>query len=101
MRADGGIAAQSGGITLTAKPIVGNYILDFGGQVTGKLIVASSAVAGGDTGFRGAVVAAPCGGGAEGFTCSAGNDANHVFVATQNAGETTTADHSFYIAVIG
>ena len=51
--------------------------------------------------MRGAVIAGPCGGPPEGLACSAGNDANHVFIATTPAGEAGTADHSFYIAVIG
>jgi len=64
------------------------------------LVVASGGVAN-DSAFRGAVVAGPCGGGAQGITCPAGNDANHVEVFTQNAGETATEDHAFYISVIG
>jgi hypothetical protein len=91
---------QSGGITLTAKPGAGQYILDFGSSVAGKLILASSAHAN-DLAFRGVVSAGPCGGGAEGSTCPAGNDANHVRVFTDNAGESDTVDHSFYVAVIG
>ena len=100
VRPDGGIAAQSGGITLTAKPNSGQYILDFGSSVAGKLIVASSGHAN-DIAFRGVVSAGPCGGGAEGSTCPAGNDANHVRIFTDNAGETATEDHAFYIAVFG
>src|SRR6266508_3327130 len=34
VRPDGGIAAQSGGITLAAKPGAGTYILGFGSAVT-------------------------------------------------------------------
>jgi hypothetical protein len=100
VRPDGGIAAQSGGVTLTAKPTAGQYILDFGSSVAGKLIVASSGQAN-DITFRGVVSAGPCGGGAEGSTCPAGNDANHVRVFTDNPGETATEDHAFYIAVFG
>jgi hypothetical protein len=92
--------AQSGGITLTAKPGAGEYILDFGSSVTGKLILASSAHAN-DLFFRGVVSAGPCGGGTEGSACPAGNDASHVRVFTDNAGESATADHSFYVAVVG
>jgi hypothetical protein len=64
------------------------------------LIVASSAHAN-DLNFRGTVSAGPCGGGSEGSTCPAGNDANHVRVFTDNPGETDTEDHAFYVAVIG
>ena len=45
VRADGGIAAQSGGITLAAKPSAGTYILTVGSAVTGKPILASGAYA--------------------------------------------------------
>jgi hypothetical protein len=100
VRPDGGIAAQSGGITLTAKPGAGQYILNFGSAVTGKLIIASSAHAN-DLTFRGVVSAGPCGGGAEGSVCPAGNDTNNVRVFTDNAGETATEDHAFYVAVVG
>ena len=99
VKADGTIVAQSGGITLTAKPGIGQYILDFGAAVTGHLIIASSAHAS-DLNFRGTVSAGPCGGTAEGSACASGNDTNHVRVFTDNAGESSTADHSFYIAVI-
>jgi hypothetical protein len=101
VRADGGIAAQSGGITLTAKPTAGQYILDFGSAVTGKLILTSSAHAGGDLAFRGTVSAGPCNSSAEGSTCPAGNDTSHVRIFTNNAGNTANADHAFYIAVFG
>ena len=46
VRADGGIAAQSGGITLAAKPTSGTYILSFGAAVNGKVILASGGYAG-------------------------------------------------------
>jgi hypothetical protein len=100
VRPDGGIVVQSGGITLTAKPSAGQYILDFGSSVAGKLILASSAHAN-DLLFRGVVSAGPCGGSAEGSVCPAGNDANHVRVFTDNPGETATEDHAFYVAVVG
>jgi hypothetical protein len=99
VKPDGTIVAQSGGITLTAKPTAGQYILDFGAPVTGHLIIASSAHAS-DLGFRGTVSAGPCGGTAEGSACPSGNDTNHVRVFTDNPGESSTEDHSFYVAVI-
>jgi len=100
VRPDGGIVAQSGGISLTAKPGAGQYILNFGSPVAGRLIIVSSGLAN-DLAFRGVVSAGPCGGGAEGSVCPAGNDVNHVRVFTDNPGETLTQDHSFYVAVIG
>ena len=39
VRPDGGIAAQSGGITLAAKPSAGTYILRIGSTVTGRPIL--------------------------------------------------------------
>jgi hypothetical protein len=100
VRPDGGIVAQSGGITLTAKPTAGQYILNFGSSVAGRLIIASLGHANDQT-LRGTATAGPCGGGAEGSVCPAGNDANHVRVFTANAGNTATEDHSFYVAVVG
>jgi hypothetical protein len=100
VRADGTIIAQSGGISPTAKPATGSYILNFGGQVTGKLILALSANAA-DVGDRGTVSAGPCGGGAEGSVCPAGNDANHVRVITRRPGNQVAGDFPFYVAVIG
>jgi hypothetical protein len=96
----GSIVAQSGGITVTAKPGPGQYILDFGSAVAGKLILVSSGRAS-DPDFRGAVSAGPCGGTAEGSVCSVGNDSNHVQVITNNPGGTAREDHSFYVAVVG
>jgi len=100
VRPDGGIVAQSGGITLAAKPAAGRYILNFGSAVTGKLILASLGFAN-DTNFRGVTLAGPCGGGTEGLTCPTSNDANHVFVYTSDTNNVTAEDHAFYITVIG
>ena len=100
VRPDGGIVAQSGGISLAAKPSPGRYILNFGSSVAGKPVLASNGLAA-DGGFRGAIVAGPCGGGTEGIVCPAGNDINHVFVGTQATNNATGEDHAFYVAVIG
>ena len=96
----GSIVVQSGGITVAAKPGPGQYILNFGSAVAGKLIIASSGRAN-DQDFRGVVSAGPCGGTTEGAVCSVGNDANHVQVITNNSGETAREDHAFYVAVVG
>jgi hypothetical protein len=101
VRPDGGIVAQSGGITLAAKPTPGRYILNFGSAVTGKLILVSNGRAGPDTSFRGTPTAGPCGGGTEGSTCAASDNANHVFVYTSAPDNIVAEDHSFYVAVIG
>jgi hypothetical protein len=100
VRADGTIIAQSGGVSPTAKPSVGAYILDFGSAVAGKLIIASSANTA-DLGDRGTVSVGMCGGTTEGSTCPAGNDTSHVRVITRKAGDSIAEDHPFYVAVIG
>src|SRR5215208_2795938 len=64
VRPDGGIAAQSGGITLAAKPSAGTYILSFGSQVSGRPIIASAGYAADSSDSRGETSAGPCGGGA-------------------------------------
>ena len=96
----GSIVAQSGGVTVAAKPGPGQYILNFGSSVAGKLILASSGRAN-DPEFRGTTSAGPCGGTTEGAVCTVGNDTNHVQVITNNPGETAREDHSFYVAVVG
>jgi hypothetical protein len=96
----GSIVVQSGGVTVAAKPGPGQYILNFGAVIAGKLIIVSSGRAS-DPEFRGVVSAGPCGGTTEGAVCSVGNDTNHVQVITNNPGETAREDHAFYIAVVG
>src|SRR4051812_2879741 len=101
VRADGGIAAQSGGITLAAHPSSGTYILSFGSQITGKPILASGGYAGDAGDQRGETSAGPCGGGSEGRTCPTGFDStSNVFVQTRENGG-NPSDHSFYVAVFG
>jgi hypothetical protein len=97
VRPDGGIAAQSGGITLAAHPSGGTYILNFGSAVTGHPILASGAYAG-DTGDqRGETTAGPCGGGSEGRTCPTGFDTtSHVFIQTRT-NDGLPGDHAFYV----
>jgi hypothetical protein len=100
VRADGGIAAQSGGITLAAKPGTGTYVLSIGSTVTGKVILASGGYAADASDQRGETTAGPCAGGTEGRTCPTSDNASSVLVETRNdAG--APADHAFYIAVFG
>ncbi len=100
VRPDGGIAAQSGGITLAAKPSAGTYILSIGSTVTGKPILASGGYAADASDQRGETTAGPCGGGAEGRTCPTSDNTSTIFVETRsNAG--TPADHAFYVAIFG
>jgi hypothetical protein len=100
VRPDGGIAAQSGGITLAAKPSAGTYILSIGSAVSGKPILASGGYAADASDQRGETTAGPCGGGAEGRTCPTSDNTSTIFVETRsNAG--TPADHAFYVAIFG
>jgi hypothetical protein len=100
VRSDGGIAAQSGGITLAAKPGAGTYILTIGSTVAGHAVLAAGAYANDAADLRGAVSAGPCGGGAEGRTCPVSDTTSSVYVQTRdNAG--SPADHAFYIVVFG
>jgi hypothetical protein len=101
VRADGGIVAQSGGISLTAKPGVGDYVLAFGSVVAGKPIATSAAFAGGASTVRGVVTAGPCGSATEGATCPVADDTSHVRVITKAADNTANADAPFYIVVFG
>jgi hypothetical protein len=100
VRADGGIAAQSGGITLAAKPSAGVYILSIGSAVTGKPILASGGYAADAGDQRGETTAGPCGGGAEGRTCPTSDNTSSVFVQTRN-NDGFPSDHAFYVAVLG
>jgi hypothetical protein len=100
VRADGGIAAQSGGITLAAKPGAGTYILSVGSVVAGKPILSSGAYAADASDQRGETTAGPCGGGSEGRTCPASDNTSTIFVETRSNGG-SPADHAFYVAVIG
>ena len=99
VKPDGTIAAQSGGVTLSSHS-AGQYILDFGGAINTKLVVASPGFSN-DSNQRGTVVAGPCGGTAEGFACPANNDTNHVLVRTYSPANAVLEDHSFYVAVVG
>jgi len=100
VRADGGIAASSGGITLAAKPGAGQYLLNFGSSNAGKLVLASSGYAGNHTDNRGETSAGPCGNPADGLTCSASDNNNTVLIQTRSAAG-ALEDHSFYVAVFG
>jgi hypothetical protein len=98
VRADGGIAAQSGGITLAAKPGTGAYLLNFGAAVTGHPILVSNGNANDLSDQRGAGTAGPCGGGTEGRACPTSDNSSTIFVQMRdNVG--APADRSFYIVV--
>jgi hypothetical protein len=97
----GTIAAQSGGISVRR---VGNgyYVVNFGVDVTGKAILASSARTGDDRTGRGVVAAGPCTTTSQtGDNCATGNDPRFVGVFTYNGPGSEPENHSFYVAVIG
>jgi len=99
--ANGTIAAQSGGITVRR---VGNgyYVVNFGVDVGGKAILASSARTGDDRSGRGVVAAGPCTTSSDaGDNCATGNDARFVGVYTYNGPGSEPENHSFYVALIG
>jgi hypothetical protein len=101
VRPDGGIAAQSGGITLAAHPSTGNYILRFASAVVGRPILTSGAYAGDSADQRGETTAGPCGGGSQGRNCPSGfNTPSNVFVQTRSSGG-APANHAFYLGVFG
>ncbi len=100
VNAGGTIVAQSGGISITSHAGPGVYVLDFGGAVNAKLLLASASAA--NAGLRGTVIVSPCGGPPTGFAaCAVGGDNNHVVVFTSNAANTATVDESFYVAAVG
>jgi hypothetical protein len=101
VRADGGIAAQSGGISLAAHPSTGNFFLNFGSATAGHPILSSGAYAGDAGDQRGETTAGPCGSPNEGRTCPTGFDTtSHVWIQTRT-NDGIPSDHSFYVAVLG
>jgi len=100
VKSDGSIQAQSGGWSLTSHPSSGAYIFSPGEVVTGKLVLASFSPASDASLNRASIIAGPCGGSPEGFSCSAGNDTSHVGIVTESA-SAVPADKSFYIAIVG
>jgi hypothetical protein len=97
--ADGTIAGQSGGITVR-RVGGGYYVVNFGVDVSGKAILASSARTG--AAGRGVVAAAPCTTSSQaGDNCATGNDPRFVGVYTYESGGTQPVDNAFYVALLG
>jgi hypothetical protein len=95
----GAIAGQSGGITVR-RVGGGYYVVNFGVDVSGKAILASSARTG--SAGRGVVAAAPCTTSSQaGDNCITGNDPRFVGVFTYDGGGTQPVDNAFYVALIG
>ena len=98
----GTIVLQSGGIAVTHFS-TGVYIVNFGEDVSRRLIVAIPGTVG-DASFRGTVVTSSCAPPATtaGLVgCPATNPQNYVFVGELNSGDAATGDHGFYVAAIG
>jgi len=100
IKADGTILASSGGWSLTAHPSAGSYIFAPGTTVTDKLVLASYSPAQDTTFNRGGIIAGPCGGSPQGFTCASGNDTSHIQIVTLTS-VGTAADRSFYVSIFG
>ncbi|HXY84002.1 MAG TPA: hypothetical protein VEH52_00855 [Gaiellaceae bacterium] len=101
VKPDGTIVAQSGGITLVSHLASGQYILGMGGDVSGKLVLASGGNAGDSSDQRGETTASPCGGTTDGHTCvTPYNSTSNLEVETRNDAN-LPADHSFYVGVFG
>ncbi len=99
---NGTIALQSGGISIS-HTTTGVYIVNFGENVSRRLIVAIPGTVN-DPSFRGTVVASSCAPPATSpglIDCPAANPGNYVFVGELNSGDTVTGDHGFYIAAVG
>jgi hypothetical protein len=100
VRADGGIAAGTSGVTLAAKPSAGQYLVNIGASAAGKLVIASSGYAGNHVSNRGETSAGPCGNPSDGLTCATSDNNNTVLVQTRSPAG-VLEDHAFYVAVIG
>ena len=94
---DGGLAAQSGGISVI-HPFTGGYYVNFGSSVSGKAVAVTNAYRDTDGGVRGAPLTTLCGSGGEGSGCSVSNNTSTVYVGTFSAGG-VAENHAFYIAV--
>jgi hypothetical protein len=101
----GGIARQSGGITVT-NPSPGIYLVDFGVDVSHQLITVSDAVVN-DGSFRGVSIAGTCGD-VDTFSptfCTAvlgaTTPANDAVVFTTDSTNANEVNHSFFISAIG
>jgi hypothetical protein len=97
--ASGTIVGQSGGITVR-RVGGGYYVVNFGVDVSGKAILASSARTGAEG--RGVVAAGPCTTSSQtGDNCVTGNDPRFVGVFTYDGPGTQPIDNAFYVALIG
>jgi hypothetical protein len=102
-RADGTIVIQSGGITST-RSAAGAYRLDFGEDVSRRLLLATQAPAGDDFAFRGTVIVGSCSppaGSTSLIGCNVPNPQNSVAVFTLNTANSALEDHSWYVTEIG
>jgi hypothetical protein len=98
--ADGSIAEQSGGISLTTVG-TSDYFIDMGTQVTGHALLATISQKGGGYGAK--ILASPCGPFPDGNDCSgsigspANADGRHVHVYIADG--TTSSPQPFYLVM--
>jgi hypothetical protein len=102
VNSNGTIAAQSGGVSLTAASGAGGYVLDLGTLSTSRPLIATPSSK--DNVF-GTVQVAPCGEGSQGVNCASvgsADNANHVLVQTTtiSGGSVSAAPHAFYIELL-
>jgi hypothetical protein len=98
VEANGTITAQSGGITLAAHAVSGEYYLNFGENLANNGIAVSQVWRSG-AGFPGTALAAVCA--TASVTCvqPGTNNNNTIYVQTNNAGNTNDEDHAFSVVV--
>lgn len=99
VKADGTIAAQSGGITVT-RTDPGRYYVGFGSSLEGKTLAATVACLDVTCDFSGAPSANICGSGPAGGDCAPQfDDPSFVGVFMQNTTQTDDEDEAFHLAV--
>jgi hypothetical protein len=96
----GVITRQSGGITVTNGPIAGQYIVDFGSDVSRQLILASAGFVS-DAQFRGGVIAGSCTDASVPAGFCGANPQNKAVIVTDNAANNSQQPHGFFIAAMG
>jgi hypothetical protein len=97
---NGTILLQSGGITATNGPIAGQYILDFGSDISRELIVVSAGFVV-DSGFRGQIIAGSCTDVSVPVGFCGANPQNKAVVVSAAPANNTQAPHGFFIAAMG
>ena len=100
---DGTRVLGSAGVTVSSKPFVGEYRIDFGEPTSGKLVLAT--ISERDNSAAPVIIqATPCGAPGpttDGYTnCVGAANVNRAAVLIRNANTNVSQDHSFYLALI-